>query len=90
MLQGQLHSTHGEIPSRVMSLLNLGLQRVGLMRAEMPEEYESAVRSCGNLGELRKAKSSPSYEAALSDSLAGADPGGVFGVSRPPLHPSDH
>ena len=35
-----------------MSTLNIALQCVGRMRKEMPEEYEKAISSCGNLGEL--------------------------------------
>ena len=37
---------------RVMSTLNIALQCVGMMRKEMLEEYEKAISSCGNLGEL--------------------------------------
>ena len=31
---------------RIMSILNLGLQCVGLARAEMPAEFEKEVKKC--------------------------------------------
>lgn len=37
-----------------MSILNLGLQFVGLVREQMPDEYEREVAKCNNLSELRK------------------------------------
>ena len=37
---------------RIMSLLNLGLQCIGLARAKMPDEYEKEVNKCNNLSEL--------------------------------------
>ena len=40
---------------RVMAVVNLGLQCVGLMRGKMPEEFEEAIAGCNNLSELRKA-----------------------------------
>ena len=40
---------------RIMSLLNIGLQCVGLMRVKMSDEFESAVQNCNNLQQLRKA-----------------------------------
>ena len=39
---------------RVMSVLNLGLQCVGLAREKMPEEFEKEVAKCNSLNELRK------------------------------------
>ena len=38
---------------RVMSVLNLGLQCVGLAREKMPEEFEE-VAKCNSLNKLRK------------------------------------
>ena len=56
---------------RVMSSLNIALQCVGLMRAEMTEEYEKAVRSCGNLGELRAVGEKVSdLQEQVTDSLS--------------------
>lgn len=37
-----------------MSILNLGLQCVGLAREKMPDEYESEAAKCNSLSELRK------------------------------------
>ena len=50
-----------------MSLLNIGLQCVGLMRAKMSEEFESAIQNCNNLQQLRKAAENRKEE--LSSSL---------------------
>ena len=38
---------------RIMSVLNLGLQSVGIARAAMPTDFESEVSKCNNLSELR-------------------------------------
>ena len=39
---------------RVMSLLNLGLQSIGLMRNKMDDVYESAIANCNSMTQLRK------------------------------------
>ena len=39
---------------RMMSILNLGLQSIGLMRSEMSAEAESALKNCSSLSLLRK------------------------------------
>ena len=52
----------------VMSLLNLGLHCVGLMRKEMPTQYEMAIKNCNNIAEIRKVNSGPGY--CHSDSLS--------------------
>ena len=33
---------------RIMSLLNIGLQCVGLMRVKMSDKFESVVQNCNN------------------------------------------
>jgi hypothetical protein len=38
---------------RVMSILNLGLQCVGLARTKMPDKFEDEVKKCNNLSQLR-------------------------------------
>ena len=38
---------------RVMSILNLGLQCVGLARAKMPEELEKEVAKCSTIADIR-------------------------------------
>ena len=55
---------------RVMSLLNLGLQCVGLMRREMPAQYESAIKNCNSMAEIRKASTGPSFVDTVTDSLS--------------------
>jgi len=56
---------------RIMSILNLGLQCVGLAREEMPEEYESEAAKCNSLAELRKvAKRKDGFADAVKDSLS--------------------
>ena len=39
---------------RIMAVLNLGLQYVGLARVKIPEEYEKEATKCNNLTQLRK------------------------------------
>jgi hypothetical protein len=39
---------------RIMSILNLGLQSVGLMRTEMNDESEKLMSKCGTMNEIRK------------------------------------
>lgn len=53
-----------------MSLLNLGLQCVGLMRGEMPAEYEIAIKNCNSMAEIRKANSGPSFVDSVTESLS--------------------
>ena len=54
-----------------MAILNLGLQCVSLTHTEMPEEYESEVRKCNTLGELRKiAERKKGFESIVQDSLS--------------------
>ena len=55
---------------RVMSLLNLGLQCVGLMRKEMPTQYEMAIKNCNSMAEIRKVSSGLAFVDAVSDSLS--------------------
>lgn len=53
---------------RVMSILNLGLQCVGLARAQMPQEFEDEVAKCNNLSSLRNHLSGK--ELVVQDSLS--------------------
>ena len=58
---------------RVMAVLNLGLQYVGLAREKMPEEYEKEVAKCNNLTQLRKiAERNDQFVGAVRDSLSPA------------------
>ena len=54
-----------------MSILNLGLQCVGLARSEMPEQFEKEVSKCNSLSELRKILSrGDGTELAVQDSVS--------------------
>ncbi len=56
---------------RIMSILNMGSQCVGLARAEMPEMYEKEVSKCNTLSELRNIVSRVNgFEEAVQDSLS--------------------
>ena len=59
------HSWRNSV-ERVMSLLNIGLQCVGLMRVKMSDEFESAVYNANNLHQLREAVSSRKEEVVSS------------------------
>jgi len=50
--------------------LNLGLQCVGLMRKEMPTQYQTAIKNCNSMAEIRKDSSGPAFVDAVSDSLS--------------------
>ncbi|XP_046330978.1 uncharacterized protein LOC124114453 [Haliotis rufescens] len=59
-------------PERVMSLLNLALNCIGLMRAEMEPQFENMLKSCNNMKSIReKATIFPDLEKAFVDSLEG-------------------
>lgn len=45
------HSWRNSV-EQIMSILNLGLQCVGLARSEMEEKYETIVKKCSSLSEL--------------------------------------
>jgi len=53
-----------------MLLLNLGLQCVGLTRKEMPSQYETAIKNCNCMAEIRKVSSGPAFVDAVLDSLS--------------------
>ena len=63
------HSWHNPV-KQVISLLNLGLQCVGLMRKEMPTQYEMAIKNCNSMAEIRKVSSGLAFVDAVSDSLS--------------------
>ena len=52
---------------RIMSILNLGIQCVGLMRAKQSDDFESAILNCNNLQQLRQA--TISCKESVSSSL---------------------
>ncbi|GES98595.1 hypothetical protein GLOIN_2v1782174 [Rhizophagus clarus] len=55
---------------RIMSILNLGLQSVGLMRTEMNDDSERLMSKCGTMNEIRKkAEENPTLKVDLNASL---------------------
>ena len=53
-----------------MSILNLGLQSVGLMRTEMNDDSERLMSKCGTMNEIRKmAEENPTLKVDLNASL---------------------
>jgi len=46
------HSSYRNPVERIMSLLNLGLQSVGVMRQQMPEEMEKAVSNANSMDDI--------------------------------------
>ncbi len=54
----------------IMSLLNLGMQCVGLMRGKGSDEYEALVKNCGSMADLRKAaEKHPTIKEESLDSI---------------------
>ena len=69
-MNAPFHSWRNPV-ERIMSLLNLGLQSVGLMRKQVNEEYESVVSGCNSINEVRKAAEKyPSIIKNTADSIA--------------------
>ncbi|KAL5012660.1 hypothetical protein ScPMuIL_011211 [Solemya velum] len=57
-------------PERIMSILNLALQAVGLMRAAASGECERKMKSANGLGQLRElAQSNPEMRQEMVDSI---------------------
>src|SRR5215475_1427727 len=55
---------------RIMSILNLGLQCVGLMRQEMDIGSEEIMTQCNSMNDIRKAaEKTPSLKKNLKESL---------------------
>ena len=56
---------------RIMSIFNLGLQSVGLMREKQDADFEKAADKCKNMSDLRAAASkSPEFKDSALDSIA--------------------
>ena len=54
-----------------MSILNLGLQCIELMREKMGDEFEGLFARCNLLPDSRRiAQKNPSFSEALSDSIS--------------------
>ena len=57
-------------PERIMSILNLALQAVGLMRAETSEECERKLRGANSLKQLREmSEKFPGIKTEMVDSM---------------------
>ena len=55
---------------RIMSILNLGLQSVGLMRSKMNDQSEKLLSKCNTMNEIRKInEETPTLEKDLTASL---------------------
>ena len=53
-----------------MSILNLGMQGAGLMRASMDSENEKVIKNCNSISQIRKAaENHPQFQEAFSDSI---------------------
>ena len=51
---------------RIMSIVNLGIQCVGLMRAKRSDEFEAAICNCNNLQQLRQATNTAKEEVSAT------------------------
>lgn len=57
-------------PERIMSILNLALQSVGLMRKEQSENFKKKVKSISSISQLRDlASQSIEYKQEMMDSI---------------------
>ncbi|XP_070556692.1 uncharacterized protein [Ptychodera flava] len=55
---------------RIMSILNLGLQAVGVMRKEMSDESEKLLQKCNSMKDVREmAKKNPQLKEDIKDSI---------------------
>ena len=55
------------------TILNLGLQSVGLARRQLPNDLEKLVEKCNNLGQLRElARKNPAVKEAVLDAISPA------------------
>ena len=45
---------------RIMSVINLGFQSIGVMRSKGSDEFETSIHNCNSLKELRTVRTSPS------------------------------
>ena len=55
---------------RMMSIVNLGLQCVGMMHGKMTDEHEASISHCNNMSQLRQAaEKKPDVTQAILDSI---------------------
>ena len=63
------HSCRNPV-ERIMSILNLALQSVGLMRANMDQKFEEAMSKCKSMEDVRhQAEAIPGFREAFCDSI---------------------
>ncbi|XP_064646150.1 uncharacterized protein LOC135499336 [Lineus longissimus] len=55
---------------RIMSIVNTGLQGVGMMRRKMSDDFESAIAGAGSVKEMREKLPSEELKVELEESLA--------------------
>lgn len=56
---------------RIMSILNLGFQCIGLMRTEASKDCEDVIKKCNNMSQLREsAEKMPTLRGEVLDSVA--------------------
>ena len=64
------HNSWRNPVERAMSLLNLAMQSVGLMRSSCGEKYEKVLRSCNSLAQIRAAaEKDPGLKTAILDAM---------------------
>ena len=67
---GPCHSWRNPV-ERIMSTLNLGLQRIGLMREKVDDDFETEAQKCNNLKDLRAVASrQPDFSSTVCDSVS--------------------
>ena len=49
------HNSYRNPVERIMSLINIGLQSVGIMRQKMPQDMEDTIQNANSMDEVRKA-----------------------------------
>ena len=65
------HHSFRNPAERVMSILNLGMQSVGLARRQLDEEVEAELQRCSSMSQIRElALKKPSIKESLLDSVS--------------------
>ena len=79
------HHSFRNPAKRVMSVLNLGMQSVGLARRQLEEEVETEIQRCTTMSQIRElALKKPSIKECLLDSVSPVKvkPWLIFGTER--------
>lgn len=66
------HYSYQNPVERVMSILNLGLQSVGLARRKLDDEgYEEQIQKCNSVSQIREqASKKPNFQESVLDTIA--------------------